>query len=254
MKIDLHLHSTASDGRLSPKEIIDLALQKKIPAIAITDHDTIEGNKEALEYAKGKDIEFVPGIEITITPPRTCKELHVVGLFIDSEDKEFNDLKKRHLIYSENTAKKIIKKLNNLGYKITFEELLEETNGEHLGRPWLAKILMRKYPEEFKERIRFLEKEGINVKVINIINPKKLDPTFKDKLEANVPVLTLYNGNPFVLQSAVATSVMGSEGAKPSKIYSHGFEFGISGQLEDLLTHFGYDVQSIKHKVHKILK
>ncbi|MBT4376131.1 hypothetical protein HOD29_02035 [archaeon] len=99
-----------------------------------------------------------------------------------------------------------------------------------------------------------LEKEGINAKVINVINLKNLDQVFKNKLEPKVPILTLYNGNPFILKSAVATSIMESEGPKPSKIYSHGFEFGTSGKLEDLLNHFGYDKLSIKNKIRNILK
>ncbi len=66
-KIDLHIHSNISDGKLSPKEIVDLALEKNIPAISISDHDDIGGIKEALKYAKDKDLEIIPGIEITIT-------------------------------------------------------------------------------------------------------------------------------------------------------------------------------------------
>ena len=151
-KIDLHLHSTASDGKLSPKELIDLAIKKKVPAISITDHDTTLGNNEATEYAKNKDLEFIPGIEITITPPKNCLELHMVGLFINPDDKDLLKIPKRHRLYATFVVKKIIKKLNDLGYKISFEELLKETEGKHLGRPFIAQILMRKYPNEFIDR------------------------------------------------------------------------------------------------------
>ncbi len=143
-KIDLHLHSTASDGNFSPKELIDMAIKKKISAIALTDHNTAMGNEEALEYSKGKNIEFVQGIEITITPPKDCKELHIVGLFIDSNNPEILKIPKKHREYAEKVVKKIIKKLNVLGYEITFEDLLKESDGEHLGRHFIARILMRK--------------------------------------------------------------------------------------------------------------
>ena len=68
MKIDLHVHSTASDGKLSPREVIDLAIERKIPVIALTDHDNVDGIKEALEYSQGRKIEFVQGIEFSANP------------------------------------------------------------------------------------------------------------------------------------------------------------------------------------------
>lgn len=151
-KIDLHIHSTHSDGVLTPKELIDYALEKGISAISITDHDKATANKEAEIYAKEKGIEYVHGIEITVTPPEGVKELHMVGLFIDSEDEEIKNISKRHKKYASDKAKLMIKKLNKLGYEITFEELTRETNGEHFGRPFIARILMKKYPNKFKER------------------------------------------------------------------------------------------------------
>jgi len=151
-KIDLHMHSNHSDGEFSPKELVDIVSKKRIPAMAITDHDRATANKEAKEYAEEKGIEYIPGIEITATPPEGVKELHIVGLFIDSENEEIKAIPERHEKYVISTAKKIIEKLNELDYEITFEELLDETNGEHFGRPFIAKILMKKYPEKFQER------------------------------------------------------------------------------------------------------
>jgi hypothetical protein len=164
VKIDLHMHSTESDGKMSPTELIDLAIKKKILAISITDHDRASANLKAEEYSKGKPIEYVPGIEITITPPKGCQELHMVGLFIDPKNKEILEIPARHRKYSIETSQKIIKKLNDLGYKISFEELLNETEGKHFGRPFIAQILMRKYPDEFPNRKdvfnKLLGKEG----------------------------------------------------------------------------------------------
>lgn len=151
-KIDLHLHSTASDGLLSPRALVDLAIEKKVLVIAITDHDSAQGVQEALKHAEKKPIEIVPGIEITVTPPAECKELHVVGLFIDPLDDSLANIKTTNRARVEEVVKEIIKKLNGYGYDIRFEELLAETGGEHLGRPFIARILMRKYPLEFKDR------------------------------------------------------------------------------------------------------
>jgi predicted metal-dependent phosphoesterase TrpH len=157
-KIDLHTHSTASDGKFSPKELVDLAIKKKIPAIAITDHNSVAGNKEALEYAHGKNIEVISGIEITITPPKKEMEIHMVGLFIDYNNKDIRNIPRMHRIYAGRTTRKMIEKLNHLGYKISFQELLNETKGRHLGRPFIAKILMRKYPKRFADRQEIFDK------------------------------------------------------------------------------------------------
>lgn len=152
VKIDLHTHSTHSDGALTPKELIDDAVGKGISAISITDHDKTTANEEVKVYAKKKGIEYISGIEITITPPEGVRELHMVGLFIDSEDEDIKKIPERHRGYAMKNAKSIIEKLNELGYEITFGELLEETKGENFGRPFIAKILMRKYPKKFQEK------------------------------------------------------------------------------------------------------
>lgn len=148
MKIDLHIHSTASDGKLSPKELVDWAIKKEIKCIAITDHDIIDGSKEAVEYARGKSIEIVPGIEIGADDEDLgIYDAHVVGLFLDLENKALVDLSERLMRAREIQKKEIIKRLNNIGYKITFEELRREVIGVNYGRPHIARILMRKYSE-----------------------------------------------------------------------------------------------------------
>ncbi|MCA9487961.1 MAG: PHP domain-containing protein [Nanoarchaeota archaeon] len=151
-KIDLHMHSNHSDGEFSPKELVEIVSKNGIHVMAITDHDKATANKEAEKYAKEKGIEYVHGIEITATPPEGVKELHIVGLFIDSENVEIKSISEKHRKYAIETAKKIIERLKALNYDISFEELAEETKGEHFGRPFIAKILMRKYPEKFQER------------------------------------------------------------------------------------------------------
>ena len=144
--IDLHIHTNASDGEPSPKELIDKAISKGIKIIAITDHDSVSGIQEALDYSKNKEIEVVPGVEISCDEEEVgFFDVHILGLFIDHKNKELNDLltklKQERIIQK----KEIIKKINDLGYDITFEELKKET-GDSFGRPHIAKILMRKYP------------------------------------------------------------------------------------------------------------
>ena len=102
--------------------------------------------------------------------------------------------------------------------------------------------------------IRSLSEKGIKTRLINVVNPKTLDENFVSKLHSNVPVLTLYNGNPFVLESAVSAAIMRYANKRPSKVISHGFNYGTSGAIEDLLNHFGFNYNSIERRVLEILK
>ena len=82
--------------------------------------------------------------------------MHILGLFIDSDNKEIKNIHKKHREHSVNTAKKIIQKLNGLGYEVIFEELLKETKREHFGRPSIARILMKNIIKNFRKEDRFL--------------------------------------------------------------------------------------------------
>lgn len=87
--IDLHIHTNYSDGMLSPKEIVDLAIRKRIKTIAITDHDSVSGIREALTYSRGKNIEVIPGVEISCHGDQfNVLHLHILGLFIDYRNRE----------------------------------------------------------------------------------------------------------------------------------------------------------------------
>ena len=103
------------------------------------------------------------------------------------------------------------------------------------------------------DAVRSLDARGIRVSLVNVVNPKTLDDKFASKLIPSVPVLVLYNGNPFVLESAVSTAIMRSNCVRPSRVYSHGFEYGTSGHVEDLLRHFEFDCESIQKRIRGIL-
>ena len=85
--IDLHTHTKFSDGEYTPEKCIDLAMSKGINALAITDHDTADGLEVAEEYAKGKDILLIPGIELEANVPKG--QMHILGLFIDYKNAYF---------------------------------------------------------------------------------------------------------------------------------------------------------------------
>jgi predicted metal-dependent phosphoesterase TrpH len=155
--IDLHIHSTYSDGTLTPTEIVRKAEQEKIKVIAITDHDTIEGLEE-FNMCGSNYVEKVNGVEISVQ--MRDFNFHMVGLFIDYSDEEFRE--KINLLKNAriDRNRKIIKKLNELGYSITYEELEEIAKGE-IGRPHFSQILLKKnYFRDKREVFEKLLKKG----------------------------------------------------------------------------------------------
>ena len=86
-KIDLHVHSMYSDGTNSPKELVDMAVSIGLRAMALTDHDTIDGVPHAIEAARDYDITIIPGVEISTFYQEG--EIHIIGLFVDYNNKEF---------------------------------------------------------------------------------------------------------------------------------------------------------------------
>lgn len=149
MVYDLHTHTTASDGKLTSKELVDYAILKKLSGIAITDHDTVDGVFEAIEYAKDKDIEVIPGIEISCDCESKVKEVHIVGLFIDYENhkvREVKEINKKNCIL---TAKEILLKLKTLGYNISLSDL--EAQGGY-GKNRIAYALLKRYSNDFEDR------------------------------------------------------------------------------------------------------
>jgi predicted metal-dependent phosphoesterase TrpH len=142
MSIDLHLHTTASDGTLSPTEIVRYAKQKRLEAIAITDHDTVEGVEEALLASKENGIEVVPGIEISAEYPNGT--LHILGYYIDFKDKPFlEQLAVLQKARSERNPR-IARKLQELGLDIGYEEVQQEAGTGQVGRPHFAQVLVKK--------------------------------------------------------------------------------------------------------------
>lgn len=140
--IDLHAHTTASDGEKTPTELIDMALEKNLEAIAITDHDTVDGIREAYEYSKDKDILFVPGIELEANVEKG--QMHILGLFIDFENPELNEILAKIKEGRNRRNEFFIKEFNKMGFEITLDELKEVSGGKIIGKPHFAKIFLRK--------------------------------------------------------------------------------------------------------------
>ena len=145
--IDLHIHSTASDGSLSPAEIIDNAQRLNLAAIAITDHDSIYGSKEALRAGIPPSLKFLTGVEISAAHPAFFPgsgSFHILGYGIRLDNHALNHALNRLREARKNRNPKIIKRLNELGIKISLEDVNHTVAQGQLGRPHIAHTMVKK--------------------------------------------------------------------------------------------------------------
>lgn len=141
-RVDLHLHTTYSDGSLPPVEVLALAKKANVTALAITDHDIVAGLPEAMAAGADLGIEVIPGVEISSR--HGDSELHILGYFLDWKDQELN--RRLATLRDSRHARnpRIIQKLNELGLDITYEEVTTLAGTASVGRPHIARVLMNK--------------------------------------------------------------------------------------------------------------
>ena len=139
--IDLHVHTTASDGQYTPEEIIQKAAEKKIKAIAITDHDTTAGLEKAKTEGEKQGIIVVPGIEINISFP--TGEFHLLGLGIKEHSSSLNNIVENVIKNRNERNRSIIEKINADGIPLTEEELTADFPDTVIGRPHFAAELVK---------------------------------------------------------------------------------------------------------------
>ena len=137
--IDLHTHSTFSDGSMTPEELVCHAHERGLSAIALTDHDTVGGIKRATDAAKIHGIELVPGVEIS---SESLSQVHVLGLFIDTASPALEELFKSQQEERIISNRKYIEVLARHGFPITEEEVKKVAPHGGVGRAHYAKIMM----------------------------------------------------------------------------------------------------------------
>ncbi len=140
--IDLHVHTTASDGQYTPAEIVKKAAEKNLKAIAITDHDTVNGLEEAKKTAKEYQIDLVPGIELNING--SPGEFHLLGLGLQNTSSSLNNILANVIKNREVRNENIIKKMQEDGINITLEEMYATFPNTIIGRPHFAAKLVEK--------------------------------------------------------------------------------------------------------------
>lgn len=171
--IDMHTHSTASDGKYSPSKLVDYAVKKGLSGIAITDHDTINGIHEAIQRSnKYKNFTVIPGIELSCE--YNNEEVHILGYMLNYKINSLQNTLKELKNERNDRAIKIINKLKELGYTMSYSELLEITGKGIIGRPHIAQVLVeKKYVKTQEEAFEFFLEKG----ALAYIPRKKLTPT-----------------------------------------------------------------------------
>lgn len=148
VKIDLHIHSNASDGTFSPADIISTARELELGAIAITDHDTLEGSKEAQRLGIPPSVGFLSGVEISASPPPSAaaftSSLHILGYGLDLENDELNQTLVILQQARKNRNPAILDRLGQLGLPIDLEEVHQIVGDGQVGRPHIARVMVAK--------------------------------------------------------------------------------------------------------------
>lgn len=180
MTIDLHLHSTASDGVLTPHELIEEAVSLKLKAIALTDHDSIEGVSVAIKEGMRRGIEVIPAVELS--SGLNGQDIHFLGYFIDHENEEFCDwlLKLRDM--RAERAEKMLKLLRQHNMVIPLEDLMNMAGDGSVGRAHLAQVMVQKgYIDSIEEAFeKYIGRDGSCYVEKYYFSPQEVISTLKD--------------------------------------------------------------------------
>lgn len=141
-RADLHTHTTASDGLMSPQEVVRWASVKRLKAVGITDHDTVNGIAPAIEASARYGVEVVPGIELSTLYEE--EEIHILGYYIDYKAGWFLDTLKKIQNSRFERAERIVGKLQDLGMEITLEQVKNIAEDGAIGRPHIARAMINK--------------------------------------------------------------------------------------------------------------
>ncbi len=161
-QVDLHLHTTHSDGTLTPAQLVRTCGERGLGVIAITDHDSTEGLPEALEAARQfPQLTIIPGIELSADVPGS--EIHVLGYFVDYEDADFQKTLAWFREGREDRGRMMVERLNELGAYISWERVREISDGGAIGRPHIAQAMVEagyvRYPRDAFDQ--YLGRNGV---------------------------------------------------------------------------------------------
>ncbi|MDZ4723174.1 MAG: PHP domain-containing protein [candidate division Zixibacteria bacterium] len=139
--VDLHMHTSCSDGLYSAQKLLDIVRTKNLDAFAVTDHDTIEGYRQMSPLLTGSDPELVPGVELSVNVDGD--DMHMLAYLFDPEHPRLTDALEEFKEKRSTRGFNMVKKLQKLGLQITFEDVLRIADGAVIGRPHIAETLLQ---------------------------------------------------------------------------------------------------------------
>jgi predicted metal-dependent phosphoesterase TrpH len=160
-RVDLHVHSTASDGKFTPVEIVRKAAALGIRYLSVTDHDSVDGIESAVKAARTfPRLTFIPGVEVSTDVAEG--EIHILGYFIDYSRQELADTLKRFRTSREVRARRMVDKLGEMGIVIDWARVREIAGDGVIGRPHIAQAMLEKgYIDSFKEAFnKYIGRDG----------------------------------------------------------------------------------------------
>ncbi|MFW9828561.1 MAG: PHP domain-containing protein [Candidatus Thorarchaeota archaeon] len=199
--IDLHIHSIFSDGSDTPSQLIEKAINLKLKAIAITDHDNIEGIEEFLTYGEKKEIVVIPGIEISVRhePKRELIDIHMLGLNIDHSSTKLINSINNQIKGRLEQKKEICKRLKvEFGYDLTFQEVKATAGSQIVGRPHIVEIMKRNNPEKVEGK-----SNNQLFKMISIGGAAYVDRKVELNLEESIELIKSCGGIPILAHPGI---------------------------------------------------
>jgi len=230
---DLHVHTHFSDGTFSPKEVVECAVKKGLNAIAITDHDCVDGIDHAIKYAEGTGLEIIPGIEFTTELDN--REIHILGYFIDYKQGWFIKELEQLCQMRDNRMNKMLECLSKYGVSITMDEVKKISGEGSSGRLHLATLLLKKgYVKSMQEafdkflgngKACYVQGDRISpIKAISIISKLK-----------GVAVLA----HPFTVGKDELIPIFAKAGLKGIEVYHTDHNKSTSGRYEKIAQDLG---------------
>ena len=233
-KIDLHIHSTVSDGRFSPEEVVSKAAERGLTFMALADHDSVDGIAAALEAAKPfPDLKVIPAVEISTDVP--SGEVHILGYFIDYNSHKLREALARFRNSREMRAQKMVAKLSDLGIHIDWPRVQKIAGDGSVGRPHIAQAMLEKgYIASIKEAFeKYIARDGPAY-----VEREKMTPVEAVELIARTNGLPVM-AHPFTVPDPEALIVaMKTAGLVGIEAYYNGYTTDVINQLVGLAKKF----------------
>lgn len=253
MLADLHVHTTASDGTDSPSGVVSRSAELGLAALAIADHDTLEGVEEAVEAGHRYGVEILPAIELGTE--LGGREIHILGYLVDLHDRDFLAQLAFFRRARRDRAVKMVEKLRKLGFPVTYERVLEIAGGGSVGRPHVARALMEKGVVESRE-------EAFNLYIGNgkpAYEPRsKLSPGEAVRLIRKAGGVAVFAHPGMAGCDAIIPSLV-EKGLQGLEVYHPGHDALVSRHYlqicreHQLLATGGSDYHGIDHREHSLL-